>query len=163
MVLNEELRFVDLDPTVKRAFRGVPDKIALAPTVQLHKWSSHPLFNGSRITPWWSFVQTTRLPSGMVAEGFRASEKRAARLGKSHRDLARARVAVSGQFRNTMSNPLTIQLNQQVWGFAGQASGQREFADDEKDFKDVYLIGGAHQVWVPNLTPRHVTAIPVLG
>jgi hypothetical protein len=163
MILNEDLRFVDLDATVKLAFRGVPDRISLTPNVQLYKWTSHPLVHGTRITPWWSFVQTTRLPSGMVAEGFRIAEERAARLGKSHREFTRARAAVSGQFGNTMSNLLVIRLNVQVWGFAGQASGQREFADEERELRDVYLIGGGHQVWIPNLTPRHVTPIPALG
>jgi hypothetical protein len=163
MILNEELRVADIDPTVKRAFLGVPDRILLLPAVQLYKWTSHPLFNGSRITPWWSFVQTTRLPSGMVAEGFRTAEERAARVGKSHREFARARAAVSDQFRNSMKNLLVININIEVWGLAGQASGQREFADDQPELKHVYLIGGAHQVWVPNLTPRHVTALPVLG
>lgn len=50
------------------------------------------------------------------------------------------RGAVSGQFRNTMKNLLVIQLNTQIWGFAGQASGQREFADDQTDLHHVYLI-----------------------
>ena len=163
MILNEELRFEDLDPTVKRAFVGVPDKILLEPSVQLYKWTGRPLVDGPRITPWWSFVQMTRLPSGMVADGFRVSEERAARLGRSHRDFARARAAISGQFGNTMKNLLMVQLNVQAWAFAGQASGQREFADDQIEVENVYLIGGAHQVWVPNLTPRDVTVIPVLG
>ena len=122
MILNEELHVADLDPTVKRAFLRVPDKILLAPSVQLYKWTSRPLFGGSGITPWWSFVQTTRLPSGMVADGFRVSEERAARLGKSHREFARARAAVSEQFGNTMKNLLVIQINVQVWAFAGQAA-----------------------------------------
>ena len=99
----------------------------------------------------------------MVADGFRTSEERAARLGKSHREFARARAAVSEQFGNTMKNLLVIQINVQVWAFAGQASGQREFADDQVDLKHVYLIGGAHQVWVPNLEPYHVTSMPTLG
>lgn len=163
MILNEELRFADVESSVTRAFLRAHDKILLLPAVELYKWTSHPLLNGSRITPWWSFVQTTRLPSGMVAEGCRASEERAARLGKSHREFSRARAAVSDQFRNSMKNLLVININVQIWGFAGLASGQREFADDQPDLKHVYLIGGAHQVWVPNLTPRHVTALPVLG
>jgi hypothetical protein len=80
-------------------------------------------------------------------------------LGKSHHEFARARAAVSGQFRNTMKNLLVIRLNTQIWGFAGQASSQREFVDDQTDLQHVYLIGGAHQVWVPNLTPTPVTAL----
>jgi len=59
-----------------------------------------------------------------------------------------------------MQNLLVIQMKVQAWGFAGQASGQREFADEETDLQHVYLIGGAYQVWVPNLTPQDVRALP---
>ena len=87
-----------------------------------------------------------------MADAFRTSEERVARLGKSHREFARALPAGSEQFCNTMKNMLVIQLKTQIWGFAGQASGQREYAEDQTDLQHVYLIGGAHQVWVPNLT-----------
>jgi hypothetical protein len=163
MILNESLRFADVDPTVKRAFLCPPDKMLIAPRVRLYKWTSRPLTDGSRITPWWSIVESTRLPSGMMAEGFLVAEERAARLGKSHRTFARARAAISDQFGNTMANLLLIEINQPVWGFAGQASGQREFADDRPDLRHVFLIGGANQVWVPNLTLEHVTPVPVIG
>ena len=163
MTLNENLRFEDVDPTVKRAFLRTPDRVLVAPGVRLYKWTNRPLTDGSRITPWWSFVESTRLPSGMLAEGFRVSEERAARLGKSHRNFARARAAISDQFGNTMAHLLLVQITQPVWGFAGQASGQREFADDRPELQHVFLIGGAHQVWLPNLEPRHVTQIPVAG
>lgn len=163
MILNESLRFDDVDPTVKRAFLRTPDKVLVAPGVRLYKWTNRPLIDGSRITPWWSFVESTRLPSGIVAEGFRVSEERAARLGKSHRDFARARAAISGQFGNTMAHMLLVEINQPVWGLAGLASGQREFADAEVELQHVYLIGGAHQVWVPNLTSQYVRKIPTLA
>src|SRR4051812_8067573 len=104
MILNEDLRFENADATVKRAFLRVPEKVLLTPPMQLYKWTGRPLLDGSRITPWWWFVQATRLPTGVVAEGFRTSEERARRLGKSHRTFARARAAVSGQFGNTMEN-----------------------------------------------------------
>lgn len=161
MILNENLRFDDVDSQVKRAFLHTPDRVLLAPRVRLYKWTNRSLIDGTRITPWWSFVESTRLPSGMMAEGFRMSEERAARLGKTHRDFARARAAVSGQFGNTMAHLLLIETNQPVWGFAGQASGQREFADDRPEFAHVFLIGGAHQVWGPNLTPLHVGQVSV--
>jgi hypothetical protein len=62
----------------------------------------------------------------MLAENFLVSEERAAWLGKSHRNFARAR-AISDQFGNKMAHLLLLQITQPVWGFAGQASGQREF------------------------------------
>jgi hypothetical protein len=51
MILNESLRFADVDPTVKRAFQRAPDKMLIAPRVRLYKWTSRPLTDGSRITP----------------------------------------------------------------------------------------------------------------
>jgi hypothetical protein len=99
----------------------------------------------------------------MMAEGFRVAEERAARLGRSHRNFARARAAISDQFGNTMANLLLIEINQPVWGFAGQASGQPEFAAERPNLGHVFLIGGAHQVWVPNLTPQSVREIPTLA
>ena len=89
------------------------------------------------------------------------AEERAARLGKPHREFARARAAISDQFDNSMSDLLVVTLHEAVWGFAGQASGQPEFRDDQVELRHVILIGGAWQVWIPNLTSRHVTALPV--
>jgi hypothetical protein len=163
MILNEDLRFADIDASVKRAFLRVPEKIFLAPHVRLYKWTNRALSDGVRITPWWSFVESTRFPSGGIADGFRVSEERARRLGRSHREFARSRAAISDQFANTMVNLLVIQLSLPVWGFAGQASAQREFADDRADLGHVFLIGGAHQVWVPGLTLGHVAAVPFAG
>ena len=98
-----------------------------------------------------------------MAEGFRVSEERAARLGRTHRDFAKARAAISDRFQNSMTNLLVIQLKEPVWGFAGQASGQRQFAEDQADLQHVFLIGGAYQIWIPNLTLRHISALPVVG
>ena len=160
MILNEDLRFESVGSSVKRAFVRVPEKIRLAPGQQFYKWTSNPLLGGRGITPWWSFVESTRLPSGVIAEGFQVAEQRAARLGKTPRDFARARAAVSGQFGNSMSDLLVVSLNLSAWGFVGQASGQREFADDRADLRHVFLIGGAWQVWIPNLESRHLSVVP---
>ena len=163
MVLNEGVRFESVDPSVKRAFLRTPEKMLLTAPVRLYKWTNRPLSDGARITPWWSFVETTRLPSGAHAEGFHVSEERAKRLGRSHREFSRSRAAISDQFDNTMATLLLVQIRQPVWGFAGQASGQREFADIQTDLANIFLIGGAYQVWVPNLTLHYVNPIPVLG
>ena len=163
MVLNEDLAFADAGEVVKRAFRGVPEKMLLNSNVRLHKWTSAARIDGSRITPWWSFVETIRLPSGRCLEGFRTAERRAARLGTTHREFVRARAGISDQFGNTMTDLVMGVMLMPVWGFAGYASGQPEFAKDRPDLGVVFLIGGAPHVWVPNLTPRHITTIPVLG
>jgi len=73
-----------------------------------------------------------------MADGFRVTEERAARLGRTHREFAKVRAAISDQFQNSISNLLVIQLNQAVWGFVGQASGQREFAEEQIDLANVY-------------------------
>ena len=134
----------------------------LPPATKLYKWTGRAL-GGPHITPWWSFVESTRLPSGIMADGFRVSEERAARLGRTHREFARSRAAISGQFGNTMANLLVIQLKVPVWGFAGQCSGQPEFADEEKELRHVFFIGGAFQVLIPNVAPDQVTQLAAIG
>jgi hypothetical protein len=163
MTLNEGLRFESVDATVKRAFLRPPEKLRLATRTHLYKWTDSPLNQGGHISPWWSFVESTQLPSGVIADGFRVSEERAKRIGRTHREFARSRAAISGQFNNRLSNMLLVELSVPVWGFAGQASGQPEFARDQPELANVFLIGGACQVWIPGLTPLHVKSIPALG
>lgn len=57
-----------------------------------------------------------------------------------------------------MTKPLVIELLKTVWGFAGKTSGQLE----DEDVGNVYLIGGAYQLWIPNLTISHVKQIAAL-
>ncbi len=166
MTRNEALNFSTVSPAVKRAFRGEPERMLLSASVRLYKWTNGSLVTGVAVSPWWSFVESTRLPSGTLAEGFRVAESRAARLQRPHREFARSRAAISGEFRNSMRHLLIIQLNIPAWGFAGQASGQREFASGDITvdpyLANVYFIGGADQVWVPNLTSADVTELPAL-
>ena len=162
MILNEDLRFDALDEGARKAFLRVPDRMLLRPGSKLYKWTNRTL-GGPHITPWWSFVESTRLPSGIVADGFRVSEERAARLGRTHREFARSRAAISGQFKNNLSNLLVIQLKVPVWGFAGRCSGQPEFDDEQKDLSHVFLIGGAFQVLIPNVALDHVTQLAAIG
>ncbi len=58
--------------------------------------------------------------------------------------------------------PGKVKLTESVWGFTGQASGQREFKDERVELQHVFLIGGGWQVWIPNLTPRHLMMLSVL-
>src|SRR5215471_4772184 len=163
MILNESLRFDTVDASVKRAFLRPPEKLRLSARTHLYKWTDSPLDQGGRISPWWSFVESTQLPSGVIVDGFRVSEERANRIGRTHREFARSRAAISGQFNNRLSNLLMIELSVPVWGFAGQASGQPEFAKDQPELSNVFLIGGAYQVWIPGLTPLHVKSIPAVA
>jgi hypothetical protein len=163
MILNEGFRFESVDASVKRAFLRPPEKLLLAARAHLYKWTDNPLVQGDRVSPWWSFVETTQLPSGAMADGFRVSEERAKRIGRTNREFARSRAAISGEFNNRLSKLVVIELSMAVWGFAGQASGQPEFAKDQPELRNVYLIGGAYQVWIPGLTPVHVKSIPATG
>jgi len=163
VILNEGLDFDRADHEVRRAFLRQPEKMLIAPPARLYRWTNRPLVGPKGISPWWSFVESRMLPSGAVVDGFRISEERARRLGRTHREFARSRAAISDEFRNTMAELLLVQLTTEVWGFAGQASGQPEFARERTDRQNVFLIGGAHQLWIPNLTPIHIKVVPVLA
>jgi hypothetical protein len=102
-------------------------------------------------------------PSGRLVEGFYVAEERAGRLGKSHRQFERSRAAISDQFGNAMTHLIVIRLTVDAWALAGQASGQPEFAKEHSGLQHVVLIGGAQQVWIPNLTPLCVQQLPALG
>jgi hypothetical protein len=161
VALNEKLDFSSAPPEVKRAFLGIPDKVWLPPATKLYKWTDYPLVGAKGITPWWSYVVATTLPSGFVAEGFRGSETAAHRLGVTHREYQKVRGAVSEKFNNSLQRLLLIELTAGVWGFAGRTSGQPQFQDPS--LGNVYLIGGKGQLWIPNLTPSHVRQIPAVG
>ena len=163
MALNESLDPDRIDGTVRRAFLRRPEKVLLKSPKRLYRWSNRPLFEEDRISPWWSFVDSMTLPSGMVVDGFRVSEERAQRINRTHREFARTRAAISGEFRNTMTNLIVVQLTKDVWGLAGQASGQPEFAKEQVDLQHVFLIGGAYQVWIPNLTRADMHALPAIA
>jgi hypothetical protein len=57
-----------------------------------------------------SFVEARRLPSGATVDGFRVAEERACRLGKTHREFAHSRAAISDQFGNTMTHLVVVEL-----------------------------------------------------
>ncbi len=161
MYLNENFDFATAaDADVKRAFLGVPDKLVLHTGTKLYKWTSYPLVGTNGITPWWLFVESRTLPSGVRADGFRAAEEYASRLKVSHRAYAEVRAAVSEEFNNSMEKLLLIEFVAQVWAFAGSASGQVQFKDP--GLSHVYLIGGSCQLWIPNLTLGHVRRIPTM-
>ena len=162
MTLNESLDFSKAPAKVKKAFLGVPDKILLRSGTKLYKFTDYPLVNPSGgISEWWSFVVKTKLPSGLIAEGFRGSETAANRLGISHREYQKVRSAVSEQFNNNLHNSLLIVLMQDVWGFAGITAGQPEFKNPA--YANVYLIGGKGQLWIPGLTSSQVQELPSMA
>lgn len=161
MVLNEGFSFSATPKDDQRAFLREPEKLLLRAGTRLYKLTSYPLVGPKGITPWWSFVIQTTLPSGFVAEGFRGTETMARRRGVTHREYQRVRGAVSEKFNNLMENLLLIQLNVDAYSFAGPTSGQQEFKGPA--LANVYLIGGKGQVYIPNLASAHVHQIPAGG
>jgi hypothetical protein len=160
-MLNDRLDFATLERYVKDAFIGKVDKVPLNAGTKLFKFTDHPLFGPGGVTPWWCFVSATRLPSGIVAEGFRRAEEYSRRLGVSHSEFQKRRLAVGeglGKTPNRMRNLLLAEVIGNVWGFAGKTGGQREFSNPDLD--NVYLIGGSVQVWIPNLTKSHIRQVP---
>ena len=145
MVLNENLDVNRLDDTGRRAFLRAPEKVLLKPSTRLCKWSNRGLVGEHGISPWWSFVEAIRFPGGAITEGFRVSEERARRIGRTHREFARSRAAISEQFGNTMTRLIVVTLTGEAWALAGQASGQPEFAKARADLRNVYLTGGKRQ------------------
>jgi hypothetical protein len=50
-----------------------------------------------------------------------------------------------------------------AFAWVGQASGQAEFGKEHADLQHVFWIGGAYQVWIPNLTSQYVHEIRTLA
>src|SRR5437870_13610197 len=69
LILNENFEFAKADGDTKRAFNGTPIKMRLDARTELYKWTDEPLIRDRGISPWWCFVEDTRLPNGKVAEG----------------------------------------------------------------------------------------------
>lgn len=157
-MLNADFDFSMATLSIKGAFIGIPEKMFLEPGTKLYKWTDYPLVGPQGITPWWSFFTQSKLPSGLVAEGFQETERLAVRLNTPHQNYQRVRSAVSEKFNNKMSNLLVTQLTLGCWGFAGRTSGQAEFKNPA--LRNVYLIGGKCQVWIPNLTLAHIREVP---
>jgi hypothetical protein len=161
MILNENFALSSMPAIARSAFIGIPERVSLKRGTKLYKWTDYDLFGPQGVTPWWSYVEQTVLPNGLIAEGFRTSEVRARRLGVTYRQYQKVRSAVSENFNNNLGKLLRIELLEDIWGFAGRTSGQPEFKDPA--LANVFLIGGKGQLWVPNLTERHIRPIPAVG
>jgi hypothetical protein len=150
MFLNAQIEFYSVPQQVKGAFLGVPEKLLLRQGERLYKYTDQTSLPPEKITPWWSFVESRRLRSGLQADGLLRTKELAGRLDRSHRDYQQVRAAISERFNNSMRNLIFAELRVPVWAFAGRASGQPEFKSAA--LSNVFLIGGAAQVWIPNLT-----------
>ena len=150
MALNEALQFNNVPPDVKRAFAGgMPQKTLLQPGHRLYKFTEYELFHNGEATAWWSSV----FPMNSADTGLEQLLERAARTGGSPAEFARARNAVTKQW-NSMSGLLLAALTSPVYGFVGRVAHQQ--FDKGSAYCNVVFIGGAIQLWIPNLTAAYV-------
>lgn len=153
MLLNEELNWCDVTASVKNAFLGTPRKLPLLAGRELYKFTQHPLYSEVGVTPWWSAVVPV-LPGDT---GLDQLLKRAEHSGNTGSELSRARNAVSHAWKNTMSGLLRAKLTSTVFGFAGRVAHQPY--DDDPAKKNVFFIGGAIQLWIPNLSAATIRPV----
>jgi len=154
-MLNHNLTVDNLDHSIKRTFIGGRiRKRMLSPQTMLYKFSGNSLVspNGT-VSPWWSAVEP--IESGDT--GLEGLLEYAARLNVAPNDYARARSAVTKQW-NSLAGLLIVRLTVPVFAFVGQCSAQP--VDNEVSApRKVLYIGGAWQLYIPNLNRDHVLQV----
>lgn len=155
MDLNEKLRFADIPADHQAAFlKNKAEKRRFEPGTLLYKFTGRPLVDErGRVSPWWSGVR----PLNKDDPGRDGAIERSARLGVAPRNFARARSAVTFQW-NTLRGLIEVRLKKRAWGFVGRCSSQRY--DERPEFSNVVWIGGAWQIYLPNLTEAEVELSP---
>jgi len=153
-ILNQGMAFAAAPHEVRRTFVGERAESRLLPSgFELYKFTQYPLFAASgTVTPWWSSV----VPLSGEDPGLIKTLERAKTLETSPDQFARARTAVTRQW-NRMDGLLRVRLVMPVYAFAGRCSGQ--LVDQSPKLANVVFIGGAWQLWIPNLSRREVTEV----
>lgn len=149
LVLNETLEFADAPFDVRRAFSGRVTKMRLVSGHQLYKFTDRGLFQAGNVTPWWSSVK----PINSEDTGLDNFIERTESLDVPADQFARARNAVTAEW-NGMDDLLTARLLTAVFGFAGRAAHQN--INQRTADANVVFIGGAIQLWIPNLKRQHI-------
>jgi len=150
MALNETLQFSSAPAEVQRAFAGsMPQKVLLQLGHRLYKFTQYELLHQGRATAWWSSVK----PINSADTGLETLLERAARLGTSPAEFARARNAVTKQW-NSMNGLLLAALTSPVYALVGRVAHQQ--FDERPEYSNVAFIGGAIQLWILNLTAQHI-------
>jgi hypothetical protein len=150
-VVNQDIDLATSPADVRRAFLGgTARKQFLGIGHQLYKFTHHPLFKSDgTATPWWSSVR----PLDPNDPGLEGTVERAERLGVSAPKFARARTAVRWQW-NQMTGLLRARLLVPVYALLGRCAGQPY--DEADPLANVVFIGGAWQLWIPNLSQREI-------
>jgi len=154
-MLNNSLSFHDLSDGERGAFIGVAEKRMLPVGFSLYKFTGNSPFRTSyqgAVTPWWSSVE----PLDPSDPGLVGTLARAQRLNCTPADLARARAAVTLEW-NTMTGLERVRLLIPVFAFVGRCrhqlrSNERDPEQGAPIHPNVVFIGGAWQVFIPNLS-----------
>ena len=160
MILNQDLKFIDLPANHQAAFSGRrARKMLLQAGQQFYKFTDATLVRPPRkpdeqpsISPWWSAVE----PISETDTGLQTLLDRAESVGVSPATFARARNAVTKQW-NSMSGLIVMQLLVPAYGFIGGVAHQP--IDNRDEFKNVMFIGGAIQVYIASLVPSQVRKV----
>lgn len=142
-------------PDVAGAFiTGYPEVVRwLEPGTKLFKWTSS-VTTPKGASPWWQLVEPVRLATGSNVPGIRELRVFSSRLNSSPRDFSRARLAVTEEW-NSMLNLVGVSLVRGAWGYIGKAAGQPK----NRGNRDIWLIGGEYQVWIPGLRVADISRI----
>ena len=118
---------------------------------QLYKFTGYPLFrpDGSVTAFWFSLEPVEEGDTGLAG-----LQQRSVILTSETPITARARGAVTRQW-NPMTGLLRARLLAPVYGFVGQCSCQP--IDEAPWLSNVFFIGGAWQLWIPNLSAQTIT------
>ena len=166
MILNEDFDFAKAPEEHRRAFaaRFGTHRVRLSAGTRLYKWTAFALIGPHGVTPWWNHLHATEVKlsdgSMFTVSGLNTTRERAGRVGVADRDFGRARSAVDKHWNNAMTDLLKVSLEQDVYGFFGQNAGMPvDSGMDGVAPEKLMWIGGHYQLYVPNLTPLHVSQL----
>jgi hypothetical protein len=156
-------------PDEKKGFRrsfGL-HPIEMKSGTELFKYSTPYPFNSSRglWSPWWNLrnAQNILLNNGRLhlCSGLGEHLSRADFPGGNPVRLARVRSAVKYEW-NDLQTLFLVQLTVNAWGMFGQNAGLSVSTSDPK-FANVFFIGGAYQVFVPQLLETDLSCFAALS
>ena len=159
-MLNENISLADFNGTFvyngrspKDFFRGKTAKARQLLPVDTILWkcSDYGISPSHAITEWW-----------VIGDHLDVVKQRCARLRTSVQRYCRTRYAVIWEWKSGMSQIVTARLLQGVYAFAGETAAvgtQYSVEGADTKLKNIALIGGDPQLYIPNLTTQHISEI----
>jgi hypothetical protein len=153
-ILNHDVEFSQAPQLVRDAFSGPPsrkvfqthDTIYRVVSIRDVEYRDGTVGGNSLFeSPWWIPEHT-----------FRQITLRAHRTGRSITAVARAGLAVTHEFNPHMDWIAVVKMRNPAYGWVGKTAGQPEF----KGQRQVWLMGGLEQIWLPGLAPEGATTSP---